>query len=111
MADFGSNGQIVTSMNAIAADASGSGYFLFEGTYYYSAAYKSAFNLSIPSTQNQFFISPTFTVSPNTTYTVSYELANADASRNRLLTSRHWSSAASFAHESGNRWQMAVTGP
>jgi PEP-CTERM motif-containing protein len=83
--DFGANGQIVNSMNAIAADASGSGHFLFENTNYYSAAFKNAGNLSIPSTQNQFFISPTFTVLPNTAYTVSFKVANAGEGNDAVI--------------------------
>ncbi|HTC09006.1 MAG TPA: hypothetical protein VK726_09525 [Acetobacteraceae bacterium] len=54
-------------MNAIAAAASGSGYFLFGGAYRYSAASQSAHNLAIPGAQTQFCISPTFAVSPNAT--------------------------------------------
>lgn len=83
--DFGANGQIVNSMSAITADASGSGHFLLENTYYYSAAYKNVGNLSIPSTQNQFFISPTFTVSPNTVYTVNFKIANADEGNDAVI--------------------------
>ncbi|GEM_PF-3439457 len=65
------NGNVVQSTNsvgsfgnAIAADASGSGYFLFEGT----AADSSSRNL---------FDSSSFAVTPNTDYTITFELVNA----------------------------------
>src|SRR4051794_30220701 len=57
--------------NLIPQDASGTGYFLFTGT----AGYPGAGN--IPPGQDQFFISPTFSVTPNTNYVVSFALTNA----------------------------------
>jgi hypothetical protein len=53
--------------NSITNDASGTGYFLFIGT-----------ANTIPTGSTEFFISPSFTVSPNTQYTVSFDLTNAD---------------------------------
>ena len=55
---------------AIAADVSGSGYFLFLGTG------------SGSPTGNEFFISPTFAVTPNTNYAVSFYLTNANGTAN-----------------------------
>jgi hypothetical protein len=72
-------------MNAITADASSRGYILFEGAYDYSAASQSAHNLSIPGPQTQFCISPTFAVSPNATYIVRYELANASEGNDTVI--------------------------
>jgi hypothetical protein len=56
------------SASQIAQDASGSGYFLFEGT-------TSARTVA---TDSEFYISSSFAVVPNTTYTVSFALTNAD---------------------------------
>jgi hypothetical protein len=53
-------------------DVSGRGYFLFDGTFTYPGGG------SIPVGNDQFFISPTFSVNPNTNYLVSFELTNAD---------------------------------
>ncbi|MGA2443502.1 MAG: PEP-CTERM sorting domain-containing protein [Tepidisphaeraceae bacterium] len=53
-------------------DVSGNGYFLFEGTYLYNGG------TVIPTGNDEFFISPTFSVSPNTNYSVSFYLTNAD---------------------------------
>jgi len=70
------NGYIVKSTagigtfgpNQIGHDASGSGYFLFEGT---------TDDRTDPS-HSEFYISPEFAVAADTTYTVSFELTNAD---------------------------------
>jgi hypothetical protein len=56
----------------INADAGGSGYFLFDGTFTYPGGG------NIPAASNQFFISPTFSVNPNTNYVVGFNLTNAD---------------------------------
>jgi hypothetical protein len=57
--------------NPITSDASGVGYFLFENT--------GADNYDYNGNRgpNTFFASSTFSVTPNTNYTVSFELANA----------------------------------
>jgi hypothetical protein len=67
------NGYIVQTTNgiggfgdAIPQDVSGTGYFLFDGT------------VDAPPSGNEFFISPTFNVSQNTDYTVSFYLTNAN---------------------------------
>ena len=52
--------------NTIPADASGSGYFLFSGTY-----------TEINTDGNALYISPAFAVTPNTDYMVSFSLTNA----------------------------------
>jgi hypothetical protein len=70
------NGLIVKSENffgQIGSDVSTSGYFLFNGT-----------NLNngppIPTDQNAFYISPTFAVTANTNYVLSFYLTNIDPS-------------------------------
>lgn len=60
---------------AIPQDASGTGYFLFEGTYGYNCP-----ACSITAGQDQFYISPSFAVDPNTDYTVSFALADVHGS-------------------------------
>ncbi len=49
----------------IANDASGNGYFLFDGT-------------AGSAPDSEFYISSSFAVNPNTAYTVSFDLTNAD---------------------------------
>jgi len=66
--------------DAIPQDVSGSGYFLFEGT----AAYPTNGG-TIPAGQDQFFISPTFSVNPGTTYTVSFYVTDANGINNPVL--------------------------
>ena len=75
------NGYIIKSTTAVSAfsfgaaipvDVSGSGYFLFDGT----ASYPG--NGTIPPGQDQFFISPTFSVKANTSYAVSFYLTDAN---------------------------------
>jgi hypothetical protein len=68
------NGNVVQTTNgiggfgsAIDQDASGDGYFLFQGT---SANYD-------PTSQATFFVSSAITVAQNTNYTVSFDLVNA----------------------------------
>jgi len=58
----------------IVSGAGGSGNFLFDGTDYYNGPGDP----NIPAGQNEFFISPTFSVDPNTNYTVSFFLTNAN---------------------------------
>jgi hypothetical protein len=55
--------------DTITNDASGSGFFLFEGTTH-----------DPPTGATEFFISPSFSVTPNAAYTVSFELANQNNS-------------------------------
>lgn len=64
---FMNSGQIAGRGDQIASDASGLGYFLYEGT--------SGDN---NSGQNALYISPTFNVSVNTNYTASFALINQD---------------------------------
>jgi PEP-CTERM motif len=66
------NGLIITAATNFPTDVSGSGYFLFTGTGLYNG------NLTIPAGQDQFFISPTFSVVPIAVYSISFYLANAD---------------------------------
>jgi hypothetical protein len=61
----------------IASDAGGSGFFLFEGT----AGYPGF----IPAGHNQFYIGPTFSVTPDTVYTVSFSLTNANTTHTALI--------------------------
>lgn len=58
--------------NGIPQDVSGSGYFLFEGT----AGYPGT--AIIPPGQDEFYISPSFAVTPNTDYNVSFWLTDAN---------------------------------
>ncbi len=60
--------------NDIPQGVSPGGYFLFEGTYNYSGS-----SVNIPAGHDEFFISPTFDVNPNTIYSVSFYATNADA--------------------------------
>jgi hypothetical protein len=59
--------------NDIPNDVSGTGYFLFDGTYLYQ---QTASN--IPVGHDEFFISPTFAVTPATNYNVSFYLTDAN---------------------------------
>lgn len=58
-------------------DVSGTGYFLFEGTYLYQDV-----SGTIPAGQNEFFISPTFAVAPNTVYNVSFYATSSNGVAN-----------------------------
>lgn len=53
--------------DSITTDASGAGYFLFNGT-----------AGEIPSGQDQFYVSSSFAVEPNTDYILSFKLTNAN---------------------------------
>jgi hypothetical protein len=55
--------------NTIASDASGTGFFLFDGT-----------TNPVPAGSSEFYIGPTFSVVTNTNYTVSFELTNQNNS-------------------------------
>jgi hypothetical protein len=55
----------------ITHDASGQGYFLFEGT----GSYTETSN-DIPAGHGEFYISPVFAVTPETEYDVSFDLVN-----------------------------------
>lgn len=81
----GCNGYIIQTTNssgvcsglfgtAIPNDVSGPGYFLFIGT-------------AGPNTpaNNEFFISPTFTVTPGTQYSISFDLTNANTINNASI--------------------------
>jgi PEP-CTERM motif len=69
----------VGGFGAILTDVSGAGYFLFNGT----ASYPSSTPNVIPN--NEFYISPTFTVAKNTNYTVSFWLTNENAINNAAV--------------------------
>ena len=58
--------------DSIPNDVSGTGFFLFIGT----ASYPGTVN--IPAGQDQFYISPTFAVTPNTDYNLSFWLTDAN---------------------------------
>jgi PEP-CTERM motif len=63
------SGSVPGFSNTITHDASGTGFFLFEGT-----------TNPVPSGSTEFYIGPTFSVAANTTYTVSFELTNQNNS-------------------------------
>src|SRR5262249_44116344 len=62
--------------NDITQDASGTGYFLFLGTWSYGAS-----NI-IPTGNDKFFISPTFAVTANTDYLISFSLTSTGGDPN-----------------------------
>jgi hypothetical protein len=57
--------------NDIANDVSGTGYFLFDGTWSYNNG------TTIPAGHDEFYISPTFAVTANTNYVISCYLTSA----------------------------------
>src|SRR5262249_15423102 len=63
--------------NDIPQDVSGKGYFLFEGTGSYTLG-----NNNIPVGNDEFYISPTFSVTPNTNYNISFYLTDANGINN-----------------------------
>jgi hypothetical protein len=65
------SGQVGGFPDVITHDASGNGYFLFEGT-----------TFTPPSGATEFYISPTFSVTENTIYTVSFSLTNQNDTNN-----------------------------
>ncbi len=50
------------------------GYFLFDGTYYYNGAGDP----NVPVGHDEFYISSSFTVNPNTNYTISFYVTDAN---------------------------------
>ncbi|HLK55199.1 MAG TPA: hypothetical protein VKU00_01460 [Chthonomonadaceae bacterium] len=92
--------------NGIPQDVSGNGYFLFIGT----ASYPGNGG-NIPAGQDQFYISPTFTVAPNSLYNVSFYLTDANGINNPsiqpeiggMLLGSPVSPVGTFA---GNGWQQ-----
>jgi hypothetical protein len=66
---------------SIPQDVSGTGYFLFDGTYYYNGN-----SGTIPAGHDEYFISPTFTVIPHTVYNVSFYLTSANGINSPSVT-------------------------
>lgn len=60
--------------NDIPSGVGGSGNFLFDGTYFYNGPGDP----DIPAGHDEFYISPTFSVTPGTNYTVSFYLTDAN---------------------------------
>jgi hypothetical protein len=68
------SGSVPTFPDVITHAASGTSYFLFEGT-----------TFTPPAGATEFFISPSFSVTPNTTYTVSFDLTNENNTNSAVV--------------------------
>ena len=67
---------IASQLGPIGSGVGGTGNFLFNSTWYYDTNTQTT---TIPAGQDQFFIGSSFSVTPNTDYTVSFYLTNADS--------------------------------
>lgn len=83
------NGFVVQNANALFggefagqfnSGVGGSGYFLFDGTYFYNPSDPS--NHSIPAGDDLFYIGSSFAAVQNTTYSISFWLNNASGGAN-----------------------------
>jgi hypothetical protein len=63
--------------NSIPVDASGTGFFLFDGT--------GSYPDPIPTGNDEFYISPTFSVTPNTVYAVRFSMTSANGINSALV--------------------------